>query len=122
MKNWRIVVAFDTDDCLIVPCVATWFPRDTPNYENIQLFKWFKAQGCYMVIWSGSGIDWAKTWAEKLWLEADEYPVKQATEWVDLTIDDCIVNLGKLNIQCKRENNQISRKEWNETKHLNPNS
>ena len=112
--------AFDVDDTLIVPSVATGFDRDTPNYDTIQLYHWFQAQGCYMIIWSGSGIDWAKTWSEKLGLQADEFPVKQWNENVDLAFDDCDVKLGKVNVKVHRINNRVSRKEWNQEKHLNP--
>lgn len=109
-------IAFDTDDTLIIPSVATGFDRDTPNYENIAIYKWFQSQGHHMIIWSGSGIDYAKTWAEKLGLRADEYPPKQKREDIDIAFDDCDVDLGKLNIKVKRLNNGVSREEWNKTK------
>lgn len=108
-------IAFDVDDTLLVPSVAG-FARDTPNYETIALFKWFQAQGNHMIIWSGSGIDWAKTWSEKLGLDADEFPVKEKREDVDIAFDDCDVDLAKVNVKVKRLNNSISRKEWNKVK------
>lgn len=109
-------IAFDVDDTLIVPSVVLGFGRDTPNYDTIALYRWFQAQGCYMIIWSGSGIDWAKTWAEKLGLHADEFSVKQKRDDVDIAFDDCEVDLAKVNVRVKRINNGISRKEWNQTK------
>jgi len=121
-KDGRLVVAFDVDDTLIVPSVAMRAKsgvvmsgpgRDTPNYENVAAYKWFQRQGCYMIIWSGSGLDWAKTWAEKLGLTADEFPAKQKRQDVDIAIDDCVVDLGRVNARVKRINNQISRREWN---------
>jgi len=108
-------IAFDVDDTLLVPSVAG-FARDTPNYETIALFKWFQAQGNHMIIWSGSGIDWAKTWSEKLGLDADEFPVKEKRGDVDIAFDDCDVDLAKVNVKVKRLNNSISRKEWNKVK------
>lgn len=115
-KNKRLKIAWDVDDTLIVPCVATGFSMDTPNYETINLYKWFQNQGHFMIIWSGSGIDWAKTWAERLGLEVDEFAVKEKREDVDLVFDDCDVDLGKINIKVKRVNNKVSRKEWNKNK------
>lgn len=109
----RLKVAFDVDDTLIVPSVATVYDRDVPNYENIALYKWFQAQGHHMIIWSGGGIDYAKMWAEKLGLTADEYPSKEADYGVDLCFDDCNVKLAKVNVKVKRVNNNISRKDWN---------
>lgn len=108
-----MAIAWDVDDCLIIPSVATGLPLDTPNYENIVAYKWFKAQGHYMVVWSGSGLDYAARWAEKLGLQPDAVWIKEKNEMVDLAFDDCIVDLGKVNIRVKRIENSISRKEWN---------
>ena len=109
-------IAFDVDDTLIVPRVAIDWAVETPSYDVIAIYKWFQSQGHYMIIWSGSGVDWAKTWAEKLGLKADEFPMKQKREDVDIAFDDCDVDLGKVNIKVKRINNSVSRKDWNETK------
>jgi hypothetical protein len=109
-------IAFDVDDTLLVPSVASGLGRDTPNYENIALYRWFQAQGHHMIIWSGSGVDWATTWAEKFGLTADEFPLKQKRDDVDICFDDCEVDLAKVNVRVKRINNGVSRKEWNETK------
>jgi hypothetical protein len=117
MVNNKIVIAFDVDDTLIVPAVATGLQVDTPNYENIALYKWFQSQGNYMIIWSGGGIDYAKRWAEKLGLKYDEICIKEKNENVDIAVDDCEVDLAKVNIRVKRINNSTGRKDWN--KHNN---
>jgi hypothetical protein len=111
-----IKIAFDVDDCLLIPCVATGLSLDTPNYETIALYKWFQSQGCYMIVWSGSGADWARTWSDKLGLKPDECTFKQKRDDIDIAFDDCDVDLGKVNIKVKRLNNQISRADWNKTK------
>ena len=111
-------IAFDIDDTLIVPAVATGFDRDTPNYENIALFKWFQARGFTMILWSGSGMDWALTWGEKLGLQPFTVLPKEKREDIDIAFDDCDVDLGKVNIKVKRINNSISRAEWNRNKKL----
>ena len=110
-------IAFDVDDTLIVPWVATGFDRDTPNYDTIALFNWFQVQGHEMFIWSGSGLDWAKTWAEKLGLNATII-VKEKRVDMDIAFDDCDVDLAKVNVKVKRLNNGVSRKDWNGNKHL----
>ena len=112
----KLKIAFDVDDTLIIPSVATGFDRDTPNYETIAMFRWFQSQGHHMIIWSGSGIDWAQTWSEKLGLTA-EIRMKQKSEDIDIAFDDCIVDLAKINIRVKRINNKVDRSEWNQTKH-----
>ena len=60
-----MIIAFDVDDTLIVPNVATK-TIDIPNYRNIWLYQWFQENGDRMIIWSGGGEDYAKHWAEKL--------------------------------------------------------
>jgi hypothetical protein len=121
-------IAFDIDDTIIVPSVVTG-GRDTPNYETIALYKWFQSQGHHMILWSGSGVDWATTWNEKLGLQADEIRVKekvitldtpdgQPGPYVDIAFDDCDVDLAKVNIKVQRFNNNVSRKEWNKTKRI----
>lgn len=116
-------IAFDVDDTLIIPAVALNIDggRDTPNYETIALYKWFQSQGNYMIVWSGSGIDWATTWSEKLGLNPNEVRVKQKGDDIDIAFDDCEVDLAKVNVRVKRVNNDISRKEWNATKRLSDN-
>ena len=123
-------IAFDIDDTMIVPSVVTG-TRDTPNYETIALYKWFQSQGNHMILWSGSGMDWARHWNEVLGLQADEIIPKEKVmvpvecsgmvypeyePYVDIAFDDCEVDLAKVNVRVKRFNNDISRKDWNETK------
>jgi phosphoserine phosphatase len=107
-------IAFDVDDTLIIPSVVTG-NRDVPNYETIKIFRWFQDQGHHMIIWSGSGIDWATTWAEKLGLTA-EIRRKGEGDDIDIAFDDCDVELAKVNVKVKRIKNSVSRAEWNKTK------
>lgn len=106
-------IAFDVDDTLIIPAVATNMPSDTPNYDVIGVLKWFQKQGHTIIIWSGGGIDYAKTWAEKLALFPCEIRIKEKNPDIDIAFDDCMVDLAKVNIRVSRYNNSISRKEWN---------
>jgi len=110
-------IAFDIDDTLIIPSVVTG-DRDVPNYENIDLYRWFQRQGHTMYLWSGSGYDWAKTWGEKLGLQPDFIIVKEKNLAIDICFDDCIVDLAKINVQVKRINNSVSRAEWNKNKRI----
>ena len=102
-------IAFDIDDTLIIPAIATGLDIDTPNYDTIKLYKWFKDQGHYMILWSGSGVDWAKTWGEKLGLKPDAIRVKKKSDDIDIAFDDCNVDLAKVNVKVKRLNNSIDR-------------
>jgi hypothetical protein len=116
MKGDKMIIAFDIDDTLIIPSVATGFATDTPNYENIFLYRWFQSQGDRLIVWSGGGIDYARMWCDKLGLNPNEIRVKQKYDDIDIAFDDCIVDLGKINYKVRRLNNSVSRKEWNETK------
>ena len=106
-------IAFDIDDTLIIPKIVFNTSLDIPNYEVINIYKWFQSQGHKMIIWSGGGVDYAKTWAEKLGLNPDEVRIKQKYDDIDIAFDDCDVDLAKVNIKVKRLNNNISRKDWN---------
>lgn len=113
-------IAWDIDDTLIIPSVVTG-DRDIPNFETIAVYRWFQAQGCHMILWSGSGVDWAKTWGEKLGLQADEIRIKirpgdAPWEDIDICFDDCEVDLAKVNVRVGRVANNISREIWNKTK------
>ena len=109
----KLKIAFDVDDTLIIPNIVG-YALDTPNYETIAIFKWFQNQGHEMIIWSGSGLDWAKKWADKLGLKARI--IRKGSEEVDIAFDDCDVELGKVNVKVKRIKNNISRKDWNKNK------
>ena len=109
-----MIISWDVDDTLIIPSVATGYATDTPNYENIAIYKWFQNQGNRMIIWSGGGIDYARMWGEKLGLQPFQTQIKQKSPEVDLCFDDCIVDLATVNVRVSRINNSVSRKEWNE--------
>lgn len=113
-----MIIAFDVDDTLLIPAVATGFDRDIPNYDNIAVLRWFQAQGHTIWIWSGGGDDYARMWGEKLGLNADGYYGKSSPNNFigksapckpDICFDDCLVDLATVNVQVKRINNQRKR-------------
>jgi len=106
-----MIVAFDVDDTLIIPAIATEFDRDIPNYKTIAIYRWFQAQGNYMIIWSGGGQDYAQMWADRLGLKADEIIAKTTDRKreVDIAFDDSMVDLAKVNVRVKRVNNRMVR-------------
>lgn len=112
-------IAFDIDDCLLVPSVASGFGRDTPNYETVAVLKWFQAQGHTIILWSGSGMDWAATWGEKLGLAPYVVLPKDKKGAADIAFDDCDVDLARVNVKVRRVNNKISREVWNKDKKVN---
>ena len=112
-------IAFDVDDTLLIPSVALGngvSGENVPHYEVIAIYRWFQQQGHHMIVWSGSGLDWARRWSEKFDLRPDEIRMKVYSPDVDIAFDDCDVVLGKVNVKVKRINNGISRSDWNKEK------
>lgn len=115
MNSKRLVVAFDVDDTLIFPSVATGASNDLPNHKNIQILRWFALQGHTVVVWSGGGVPYANGWVDRLGIRKYVYEVipKEKNPNVDICFDDCDVDLATVNVKVKRLNNGVSRKEWN---------
>lgn len=112
----QLVVAFDVDDTLIFPSVATGQSTDLPNHKNIQVLRWFALQGHRVVVWSGGGVPYANMWVDRLGIRkhvSDVIP-KEKNPNVDIAFDDCDVELATVNVKVKRLNNGISRKDWNQ--------
>lgn len=109
-------IAFDIDDTLLIPGIVSESGENVPNYEVIAVLRFFQSQGHEIVLWSGSGVEWAKRWGERFGLEPFTVRVKEAAEDVDIAFDDCEVKLAKVNVRVKRVKNGVSREEWNKTK------
>jgi phosphoserine phosphatase len=93
-------VAFDVDETLITMNEAG---ENVPKYETIQLMRFFALNtDAEIIVWSGSGTDWAKRWTEKLGIThyVDKILPKGCME-VDIAVDDQQVKMGKANIQVK---------------------
>ena len=98
--NKKIKICFDVDGTLIHQVG----PKDeTPRYEIVALFQTLSKLGCDMYVWSGSGVDWATRWSEKLGLDATI--VVKGSFRPDICFDDgdaakeFVVNLADKNIQ-----------------------
>lgn len=96
----KLVVAFDVDETLILQDREG---QDYPNYSVIDLLRWFRSQGHTIVIWSGGGEDYARTWARKLGFSDAVIAPKTKEAAADLNVDiaiddseDC--TLGKIQI------------------------
>lgn len=94
LNNESLFVAFDVDGTLIG---TNENGENVPRYKVIELFRHFERLGCTMFIWSGSGVDYATRWAQKLGLKASI--VRKGSIVPDITFDDEIIRLGKTNIQ-----------------------
>jgi hypothetical protein len=115
-NNKKIRIAFDVDDTLIIPPLATGLSMNVPNYENIRIYKHFQSLGCYMILWSWTGMEWAQKWAEILDLKPDEIRIKQKSDDVDISFDDVTIDFATTNIRVEGINKEIPRYEWEKKK------
>jgi len=86
-------VAFDVDGTLIDA-------DDNPRQDIIERLMYHYKQGDRVVVWSGGGMDYARTWVSRLSIGNFVYRVlpKGKGYDIDLTYDDQIVTLGKENV------------------------
>lgn len=93
-----IKIAFDVDGTLIEKSSNG---EDIPKYSTIMLMGMFATciKDCTIFVWSGSGIDYAQRWVEKLGLEKSVTVVKKGSFIPDIAIDDMNVDLGTINLQ-----------------------
>ena len=104
-----MLVAFDVDGCLLSKKEGY---EDTPNYPVLETYCRHKAAGDTVIVWSGNGVDWARTWAMKLGLKhrfeavagdpiCMEKPHLEDPNRIipDITYDDEKVTFGRRNIQ-----------------------
>ena len=104
-----MIICFDVDGTLIDF-------NDNPNYGLISVLKWFHANGDRVIIWSGGGKNYAAMWGGRLGLDkfVFAYAAKDMETTAllnpDLTFDDSIVVLGKVN--CKLQNGETYPENW----------
>ena len=89
-----MLIAFDTDGCLI----------DKDRKERIEVVTLLKAlagNDNYIIVWSGNGASNVKEVVERLNLSGYVNAIMDKTTDIqpDLTIDDKDITLGKLNIK-----------------------
>lgn len=93
-------IAFDVDETLIR---MTESGESVPKHDVIQILRYFSLHtDCEIIVWSGSGVDYATRWTEKLGI--DHYVDKVLPKGcmvVDIAFDDQTVNLGKANVKVK---------------------
>ena len=102
-----MIVAFDVDDKLLTHKVGERGYNDTPNYEILNIYKWFEKNGDRIIVWSGGGEDYARMWCDKLGLKPDIICAKSKENAElhkpDIAFDDAFVNLAKVHIKVKNK-------------------
>lgn len=94
-------IAFDIDDTLW-KCV--WRPRlsQVPDYDLIQVLRWFYNNGDTIYFWSAAGIDYTQTIIDKLGLTEYGHVIRKGSMQVDIAFDDEETKLGKIDVRVNR--------------------
>lgn len=96
-----IKVAFDIDDTLFK--IRLDKKDQVPDYDLIQVLKWFYQNGDEIFVWSAGGIEYAQAFVRKLGLDDIVKVIEKNSIVPDIAFDDCETNLGKVDIKVKRE-------------------
>ena len=103
-----IHVAFDIDDTLAKIIKQKNDFIQVPDYDLIQVMRWFINNGDKVYAWSAGGVDYAKMWIRKLGF-IDSVTVIPKVDLgnkhpdMDIAFDDCENNLAKTTVIIKRK-------------------
>lgn len=97
----QIKVAFDIDDTLWKIRVDQ---RDqVPDYDIIQVLRWFAKNGDEIYFWSAGGMDYCQTIINKLGLDELGTVVEKGSFKPDIAFDDCEAYLGQVTVRVQRD-------------------
>jgi phosphoserine phosphatase len=103
----QLKIAFDIDDTLWK--VNRKYGRQEPDYDLIQVLRWFYNNGNKIYVWSGGGVDYAQQIVDKLGLtemveviQKVKLGDKSNPNEIDIAFDDEETNLAKVDIIVKR--------------------
>lgn len=93
-------VAFDIDDTI-------WKVRPShmdqvPDYDLIQVVRWFHQNGDQVFFWSAGGTDYCQTIITKLGLNAYGQVAEKGSFTPDIAFDDQETSLGKVDVRVRR--------------------
>ena len=101
-------IVFDVDDTLAKIIKQEDSYTQVPDYNLMQVVRWFINNGDEVYIWSAGGIDYAATWARKLGIYDQvkvipKVELKETHPHMDIAFDDSESNLAKTTIRVRRE-------------------
>lgn len=110
-------ISFDVDDTIWK--IDRKYKCQVPDYDLIQVLRWFANNGDDVFVWSAGGIDYAQTIVDKLGLtdlvkvisknsagQTWNGPSSHGPELdvpMDIAFDDCETNLAKVDVKVRRE-------------------
>jgi phosphoserine phosphatase len=98
-------VSFDIDDTLYR--IREECKDQVPDYDLIQVARWFYANGDNVYAWSAGGVDYTETILRRLGLDRIVTAIPKTNDAanafdIDLTFDDQECQLGRTNILVNR--------------------
>jgi len=100
-------IAFDCDDTLWK--IDMKRGMQVPDYDLIQVLRWFHQNGDNVYVWSAGGMDYAKDIVRKLglsdWVHGviPKPPLYGNDPKIDIAFDDSEITLGKSNVLVNRK-------------------
>lgn len=101
-------VTFDCDDTIAKIIKQEGSYTQIPDYDLMQVVRWFINNGDEVYLWSAGGVDYAANWARKLGIY-DQVKIIPKVELgethpqIDIAFDDVESDLGKVTVRVKRE-------------------
>lgn len=93
-------IAFDVDDTLWA--YRSRYNDQVPDYDLIQVLRWFAQNGDDVIVWSGAGVQYAQQIVTKLGLDGLVRVIGKGDEEVDIAFDDMDASLGRVDIKVNR--------------------
>jgi trehalose-6-phosphatase len=100
----RLKIAFDVDDTLYKIRVDKY--DQVPDYELIQVLKWFCQNGDEVFIWSAGGVEYAKAFAKKFGFDDMVSIVEKGSFKPDISFDEYLTGLGKTDVIINRNTSE----------------
>jgi hypothetical protein len=102
-RQENINIAFDIDDTLWK--IDRKYARQVPDYELIQVLKWFHQNGDNVFVWSAGGIEYAQLIVDKLGLTDFVKVISKDNKEIklDISFDDCETSTAKVDVIVKRK-------------------
>ena len=104
-------ISFDIDDTLWK--IDVKYKRQVPDYDLIQVLRWFYNNGDQVFVWSAGGIEYAQTIVDKLGLTymvtvipKVELNDSSNPHKIDIAFDDCETKLAKVDIVVQRNHEE----------------
>lgn len=108
---YKIVEITDENELASLPHQKAKHWKQIPDYDLLQVLRWFVNNGDEVFVWSAGGEDYARNFVNKFGIEGvsvirkmhtDKEGVGTGMHVMDIAFDDCETRLAKVDIRVKR--------------------